>query len=70
MKTKIATLLFTLFFFCNGISAANWVTVTTAKGNVFHFDTEMFTDFSAMMNYVWTTANQLDERYGDGSYNR
>ena len=70
MKKILFSAIFMVTMFCGNLSAANWVTVTTACGNVFHFDTSVFKDFKLMMDYVWKTAEGLDQRYPDGSYKR
>ncbi|MDD7529613.1 MAG: hypothetical protein PUK16_01460 [Prevotellaceae bacterium] len=70
MKKILFSVIFMVTMFCGNLSAANWVTVTTAKGNVFHIDTTAFENFQKMMDYVWETSEGLDKKYPDGSYNR
>jgi hypothetical protein len=48
--------------------AANWVTVTTAAGNVFHVNTEIFKSTLDLFNWVWNMANAVDQKYPDGTY--
>ncbi len=69
MKKKILMLALMATMFCGSLSASNWVTVTTAKGNVFHFDTDCFGgNIIRMLAYVWNTSEGLDEKYPEGNY--
>lgn len=70
MKKILLSVIFMVTMFCGNLSAANWVTVTTACGNVFHFDTSVFKNMDEVMIYVLQTSEGLDKKYPDGSYHR